>query len=84
MAASLAEGEAIQFDVMKKNVADNGVQILYCNDEMLNLFESTWNSIAEEKSAKDPFFKKVYDDLSSFRSDYDLWEANAFLPRSKR
>ena len=84
MADSLAEGEAIQFDVMKKNVADNGVQILYWNDEMLNLFESTWNSIAEEKSAKDPFFKKVYDDLSSFRSDYDLWEANAFLPRSKR
>lgn len=82
MTNSLAEGEAVNFPVMAKS-KENGVEIRYWNDEMLNTFRNAWNEVAIEKSAADPFFKKVWDDLSEFRKGYDLWESNAFLPRSR-
>jgi len=82
MAESFAEGEAIQFEVMKENVEKNGVKNLYWSDEMLATFKKTWDDVVAEES-KDAFFKKVYDDLTTFRNGYDLWEAYAFLPRVK-
>ena len=79
---SLAEGEAIQSEVMKKNV-ENGVINKYWSPEMLATFKAKWDEVAAEQAAKDPNFKKIYDDLSAFRKTYDIWEANAFLPRPK-
>ncbi len=79
MTNAIAEGESMQFDVMKKFQAD-GVEIRYWNDTMLTAFKSAWDQVVEEKKA-DPFFNKVYQDLTTFRDGYDLWEANAFLPR---
>lgn len=81
MAQAFAEGEAGQFGPMKENVMKNGVRIKRWNPEMLALFKSTWEDVAKEEVAKDAFFKKVYDDLSGFRKDYNLWKTNAFLPR---
>ena len=83
MTNAIAEGEAMQFPVMQK-AAENGVQIRYWNETMLNTFKSTWDEVVAEKTAADPFFKKVWDDMSTFRSGYDLWEANAFLPRAAK
>lgn len=83
MTNAIAEGEAMQFPVMQK-AAENGVQIRYWNETMLNTFKSTWDEVVAEKTAADPFFKKVWDDMSTFRSGYDLWEANAFLPRATK
>lgn len=80
MTYSIAEGEAIQYSAMQK-AQQNGVEIRYWNDTMLNLFETTWMEVVDEKKKADPFFAKVWDDLSKFRHDYALWEANAFLPR---
>ncbi len=82
MTNAIAEGESMQFEVMAK-AKDQGVNIRYWNDEMLKTFESKWDEVVIEKTAADPFFKKVWDDLSTFRQNYDLWEANAFLPRAK-
>jgi TRAP-type mannitol/chloroaromatic compound transport system substrate-binding protein len=82
MTNSVAEGEAMQFPVMA-DAKKNGVEIRYWNQTMLDTFKSKWDEVAAEKSAEDPFFKKVWDDLSTFRTGYDLWEANAFLPRSR-
>lgn len=83
MTNAIAEGEAMQFEVMQK-AADNGVQIRYWNQTMLDTFKSKWDEVVVEKTAADPFFKKVWDDLSTFREGYDLWEANAFLPRAQK
>lgn len=80
MTESFAEGEAIQHDVLKDNVENNGVMIKQWSPEMLELFRTTWDEVAAEESA-DPFFKKVLDDMTAFRSGYDLWKTNAFLPR---
>ena len=82
MTNAIAEGEAMQFPVMAK-AKENGVEIRYWNDTMLAAFEEKWDEVVVEKSAADPFFKKVWDDLNTFRTGYNLWESNAFLPRSR-
>ena len=82
MTNAIAEGEAMQFPVMAK-AKENGVEIRYWNDTMLAAFEEKWDEVVAEKSAADPFFKKVWDDLNTFRTGYNLWESNAFLPRSR-
>lgn len=83
MTNAIAEGEAMQFPVMQK-AKENGVEIRYWNQTMLDTFKKTWDEVVAEKTAEDPFFKKVWDDMSTFRSGYDLWEANAFLPRATK
>lgn len=81
MADSFAEGEALQFDALKRNVEENGVEIRKWSPEMLQTFRDTWEEVATEESANNEYFAEVYADLSQFRSNYDLWEKNAFLPR---
>ncbi len=80
---SIAVGEASQYAAMRKSVEKHGVNIMYWSDEMLELYRRTWEEVARQECAEDPFFKKVWDDLSEFRKNYDFWEAHAFLPRSK-
>ncbi len=82
-ADSFAHGEAIQFDAMHRNVKEHGVINRYWSEEMLNLFERTWNEVAAEQAAKDPFFKKAWEDLQAFRAKYDIWQVYGFLPRPK-
>ncbi|MCO4757874.1 MAG: TRAP transporter substrate-binding protein [Oceanospirillaceae bacterium] len=83
MTNAIAEGESMQFEVMAK-AEQNGVEIRYWNQTMLDTFESKWDEVVAEKTAADPFFKKVWSDLSTFREGYNLWEANAFLPRAQK
>jgi len=77
---TLAQGEAIQYQAMQKNVNERGVTNLYWSPEMLTLFEDTWLQVVSEES-KDPFFKKVWEDLVAFRANYEIWQRHAFLPR---
>ncbi len=84
MARSLAEGEAGQFEVMRRNIEERGVKNMYWSQEMLDLFRRTWQEVIAEQVAADPFFKKTWEDMRRFRAGYDLWEAYAFLPRAAR
>ncbi len=79
---AIALGEAIQAPIMKENI-ENGVINKYWSDEMLATFSAKWGEVVVEQSASDPAFKKIHDDLAAFRETYNLWEANAFLPRPK-
>ncbi|NGN97838.1 TRAP transporter substrate-binding protein [Grimontia sp. S25] len=81
MTNSIAEGEAMQFEAMQK-AQEQGVELRYWNDEMLNLFESTWLEVVEEQK-KDPYFAKVWADMSDFRKNYQIWESKGFLPRGQ-
>jgi len=49
---------------------------------MLALFKKTWEEVAAEQVAKDPIFKKCFDDLQAFRADYKYWQSLGFLPRN--
>ena len=77
---SLAEGEASQFEPMKVNVEKHGVIMKTWSPEMLATFKSKWDEVASEQKEKDPFFAKVWADLSKFRSGYAVWKEKAFLP----
>ena len=81
VANAIAYTESLQGAAIKENVEKNGVIIKQWSPEMLSLFESTWGDVIKEKSADSEGFKKVWDDLESFRAKYDFWQANAFLPR---
>jgi TRAP-type mannitol/chloroaromatic compound transport system substrate-binding protein len=82
MADSFAEGEAIQAAALVANVNEHGVTLKTWSDEMLELFSATWEEVAKEEAANDEFFAKVLADLNGFRSEYDIWKRNAFLPRT--
>ncbi len=81
MTDSFAEGEAIQHDVLKDNVENKGVIMKQWSPEMLATFKSTWDEVAAEEAAADPFFATVLADMNEFRDGYQLWKENAFLPR---
>ncbi|WP_417228023.1 TRAP transporter substrate-binding protein [Amphritea sp.] len=79
---SLAEGEASQFKPMQE-AQQNGAELRYWNDTMLNTFKTAWHEVASEQSAANPFFKEVWQDMSAFRTNYKLWKSNGYLPTDK-
>jgi len=81
MLDGFALGEAIQFPVMKKNLEERGVENRYWSPQMLALFREKWREVVAEESAKDPEFKKIWDNLKAFRKDYAIWSEWAFMPR---
>jgi len=81
IAATIAEGEAVQFGPMNA-YADSGVEVRQLPTEVLAGLKSAWEEVAVEMSAQDETFKKVYDDLQAFRADYAIWGDNSVLPRN--
>ena len=63
---------------MKRN-AERGVHQVTWPPEMVEEFRKTWHEVVEQKAAEDPFFKKVWDDLVQFRSDYKEWGDRAYV-----
>ena len=80
---SLAEGEATNYGAMIENTEQNGVTIKQWPPEMLDTFETTWNEVAAEMAAADPFFKEVWDDLQDYRANYSVWSDAIYLPRPR-
>jgi len=76
----MAECEFSQGGIIKEFIEKDGVKVVYWPKEMLALFQKTWNEVAQEEM-KDPFFKKVWDDLQAFRDDYKYWVSLGYLPR---
>jgi TRAP-type mannitol/chloroaromatic compound transport system substrate-binding protein len=80
---TLASNEAAQGKVIRDNMEKRGVSNMVWSDEMLGAFKKAWMEVVEENCAKDPFFKKVWEDLSAFRAEYAYWSTLGFLPRQK-
>lgn len=78
-----AEGEGTNFDAMRTNVEENGVTIKQWSPEMLEIFENTWNEVAAELAAEDPYFAEVWADLAEFREGYKTWGNTIYLPRPR-
>ncbi len=57
---------------------ENGVTVKRWPDAELAKFEAAWNEVVKEESAADPTFKKIADDYTKFRKEYQVWgEAQA-------
>jgi TRAP-type mannitol/chloroaromatic compound transport system substrate-binding protein len=65
--ASLAESSRLQSEALA-DLAKDGVRTETWSDEMMSAFRRAWNVVAEEEGGRDPFFKKVFEDLEKFRS----------------
>ncbi len=74
----IAKGESSQGPTLKRN-AERGVKLLTWPPEMVESFRKTWVEVARERSAEDPFFKKVWDDLQQFRREFKEWGDKAYL-----
>ncbi len=77
---SIAVGEGSQPAVIKRNLEEHGVTNEVWPPEILEVFRKTWETVAAEQSAKDPFFKKAWEDLQAFRKDYRVWGKLSRLP----
>jgi len=80
---SLAMSGGMQGAVIKRNAEKHNVKNIYWPQEMLSAFEEAWKEVAEEEAAKDPMFKKTWEDLEQFRAEYKTWKELGFLPRTK-
>ena len=55
-------------DALKELQEKHGVQILRTPPDILTAFLKTWDSVAAEEAAKNPFFKKVHDSQRTWAS----------------
>ena len=74
----LADGEAGQYEIMKKNEAD-GVTIKEWPPEMLAAFHQAWEKVIKEETAQNPDSARVWESLTAFREDYKVWGERAYL-----
>ena len=75
----IALGESTQWSAMKRMRDDHGVKIMRWSPEILKTIEKTWNEVAEEESAANPNFKKVYESYRQFRENFALWRDYGYL-----
>ena len=54
---------------------EKGVKIQYLDPEIQKVLAAKTSALMEKKSAKDPFFKKVYESQKKFRTGYDQYKA---------
>jgi TRAP-type mannitol/chloroaromatic compound transport system substrate-binding protein len=64
---TLAESARLQASALAE-LAKGGVRVETWSDEMARAFRKAWQEVALEESARDPFFRKVLDDLEKFRA----------------
>jgi TRAP-type mannitol/chloroaromatic compound transport system substrate-binding protein len=74
----IAEGEAIQFGALQELQA-KGVTLHRWSPEILAALEKAWQEVVAEESAKDADFARVWESLSAFRADYQLWRDYGYL-----
>lgn len=74
----LSQGEAFQFPAMKE-LQEYGVELHKWPPEILQAFRSAWDEVVEAEAAADPDFAKVWESLSTFRENYELWAEYGYL-----
>jgi TRAP-type mannitol/chloroaromatic compound transport system substrate-binding protein len=75
----IAQGEADQWKAIQEMRDKHGVQVKQWPPEMLAALRKAWDEVAAEESAKNPSFKRVYDQYSAFRKDYAIWKDIGYL-----
>jgi len=68
----IALSESAQTAALKANEKHGAKNMIYPPD-VLQALKKTWQQVIAEETAKDPFFKKAWDDLTAFMADYRIW-----------
>lgn len=74
----IAEGEALQFEAMKK-LEVKGVTLREWPPEVLSALEAAWLEVAAEMAAEDEDFARAWASLQTFRKDYKIWRDKGYL-----
>jgi len=75
---TLARGESMQLEPLA-NIRSQGVTVHRWSDEMLEAFRTAWDEVAEEMSAEDEEFARVWSDFKAFRERYAEWAALGYV-----
>ncbi len=75
----IAEGEAMQFAALRELREIHGVELRRWSPEVLADLENAWLEVADELSADNENFARVWTSLSDFRDDYTLWRQLGYL-----
>ena len=78
VATTIAEGESIQL-VPLEELQAGGTTVHQWSDEMLAVFEGAWNEVVAERSAADADFARVWDSITTFRTNYQTWAKLGYL-----
>ena len=78
VARTMAQGEVIQLEPLAEMIA-SGTIVHQWSDKMLNAFEASWEEVLTEKSAADKDFKRVWEHITAFRSEYKKWADLGYL-----
>ena len=74
----LTEGEAIQGKALAA-LAEKGVTIHRWPNEVLDALEQAWLEVVVDLAAEDANFKKTWDSLQAFRTEYAAWKKLGYL-----
>ena len=74
----LVEIEAKAGNILLTNASEHGIQNMLYPESVLKALKAAWLEVAAEESAKDAFFKKVYDDVAAFMKTYQVWECHSY------
>ena len=74
----ISVGELVQGPALKE-IEGKGVKLMTWSPEFLAAFEKEWKVVATEQAEKSPEFKKAWDSLSKFRTEYSAWRERGYL-----
>jgi TRAP-type mannitol/chloroaromatic compound transport system substrate-binding protein len=81
---TLASSLAKVGGVVRGNASKHGVRNRLYSKKVLKALQKSWQTVAKEESEKNAFFKKVYEDLTTFMDKYQAYECLGYsaLPSS--
>ena len=62
-----------------RKLKNDGVKFITWKDSDLKKLEKAWDQVAQDISAENPVFAKVYSKYSEFRKQYAIWGDKAYL-----
>lgn len=74
----MASAEARQAEAIAFHESE-GVTVHTWPDEIIEAFRTAWAEVAEEESAADENFKRIYDEYNAFREGYSKWREVGYL-----
>ena len=81
----VANAESRVGKILMENAQKRGVKNMVYPPEVLKALQKAWLEVVAEESAKDPFFKKVWQDLNGFMKEYEVMQSVGYkaLPPQK-
>ena len=62
-----------------KELQAKGVQLKMWDKKFMDTYHKAWEEVANEQTSKSPEFKKAWDSLKQFRSEYAVWRERGYV-----